>query len=237
MYIFVAHSLRGKYYTPYFYYWSFNNIKQICRKMSQKVNTYKVHLRYSRFVDKLAKEGQYKPEVHNELAAECVCVYRGSCGGPDWPTSRISAAKPREREYSSRPDTALLFRWLIRSPTPASCAAWSSAAVSGGSDGHGGIAGGRSPSPIGQNACCGWQKQSWVRRSAGVNEYLSIHSTDKTSQVYHSICPCSLYSLILFVILLRPFLIHFFFYCFFSLNLNHQSLQKPSSHADFNLNC
>lgn len=42
--------------------------------MSQKVNTYKVHLRYSRFVDKLAKEGQYKPEVHNELAAECVCV-------------------------------------------------------------------------------------------------------------------------------------------------------------------
>lgn len=89
-----------------------------------------------------------------------VRVYRGSCWSPDWPTRRISAAKPRERAYSSRPDTALLFKWLIRSPTPASCAAWSSAAVSGGSDGHGGIAGDKSPSPSGQNGYCGWHKQS-----------------------------------------------------------------------------
>lgn len=96
-------------------------------------------------------------------ASVCVCVdvavYRGSWARPDWPTRRISAAKPRERAYSSRPDTALLFRWLIRSPTPASCAAWSSAAVSGGNDGHGGNAGGNSPSPSGQNMCCGWHNQ------------------------------------------------------------------------------
>lgn len=34
----------------------------------------------------------------------------GSWGGPDWPTSRISAAKPRALAYSRSPDTALLFR-------------------------------------------------------------------------------------------------------------------------------
>lgn len=71
----------------------------------------------------------------------CLCInavntYLGSCGGPDWPTSRISAAKPRALAYSRRPDTALLFRWLIRSPTPASCAARNSSAVRGGKEGH-----------------------------------------------------------------------------------------------------
>ncbi len=70
------------------------------------------------------------------LCIHAVCTYLGSCGGPDWPTNRISAAKPRALAYSRRPDTALLFRWLMRSPTPASCAARNSSAVRGGNEGH-----------------------------------------------------------------------------------------------------
>lgn len=88
----------------------------------------------------------------------------GSCGGPDWPTRRISAAKPRALAYSRSPDTALLFRWLIRSPTPASCAARSSFAVRGGREGH------RAPAPLkslsleGPSGNCGCRRQRQKQR-------------------------------------------------------------------------
>lgn len=88
----------------------------------------------------------------------------GSCGGPDWPTSRISAAKPRALAYSSSPETALLFRWLMRSPTPASCAARSSLAVRGGREGHRVPAAPKSLSLEGPSGNCGCKRQMEEQR-------------------------------------------------------------------------
>lgn len=96
----------------------------------------------------------------------CACrTYFGSCGGPDWPTKRISAANPRALAYSSRPDTALLFRWLMRSPTPASWAARSSSAVRGGREGHAAPEElPSSPSLEGPRGSRGWKEDILERR-------------------------------------------------------------------------
>lgn len=96
-----------------------------------------------------------KKQAKHWMATLWQFTHFGSCGGPDWPTSRISAAKPRALAYSRSPDTALLFRWLIRSPTPASCAARSSFAVSGGREGHRAPAPLKSLSPEGHSGNCG----------------------------------------------------------------------------------
>lgn len=116
-------------------------------------------------------------------------TYLGSCGGPDWPTRRISAAKPRALAYSRRPDTALLFRWLMRSPTPASWAARNSSAVSGGKLGH--VAPEKLSSlPLeGPRGNWGWRRQMGeaVMQKKDVNSKEKSFVTDVTKII--SLCP------------------------------------------------